>query len=290
MTGANVGFPVGAVSAFVWRQTDGGIATGQLDPDNLVADTTSHAYRLPGLVSAVLPAPTYERATDRGDMSIRGQMDLGASDFGSFDVTLSNDSATLKALLGDSSVDTTTLSNAYISSVNTGLQTPPVLGMMFSTYFQSRDSATSGSTQYRTVIFPRVQIRYIAAGASQDGGVNPNPITLTCTPTEGGKFPGGNAFGANQGWASNRTLFYEITAAAPFALTSYVQDGVTTSYTLTYLPTSTETGATDHIFTVNGTVTAPTTVNTSTGVVTLAAAGTSGQVSVALYQTLFATA
>ena len=284
MTGANRGFAVGAVSAFVYRINGSNIATGNGDPDNLTVDTTYHAQRLPGIISIALPSVSYETAVDRGDQSILGQLDLGPSDFGTFDIQISNESADLKALLGDSVVDQATLSNAYISSPNPGLAAPPVVGIMFTTYFQSRDTATEGATKYRTYIFPSCQVRYQGGSASQDGGTNPNPVTLTCTPSQGSTFPGGNAFSATQGWTNNKTLYYDIVADKPFALTAYVANGVATSYILAYLPATSEVGATDHIFTVNGTVTAPSSVSTATGVVTLAAAGSSNDVDVAVYQ------
>lgn len=285
MAGVKKGFAVGAISAFIYRINSSDIATGSQDPDNLTNGSTYHAYKLGGVTSITLPQVTYETAVDRGDQKIYGQVDLGASDFGQFEIGLSQEDADLRALIGDSTVDQTTLSNAVISSPNTGLAAPPTVGVMFTTYYQSRDSGSVGTLRYRTYIFPKVQVRYNAASASQDGGTNPNPVTLTCTPSEGSAFPGGNAFSSTQGWANNQTLFYDIVADNPFALSVLVGDGVETTYTLAYLPSSTETGATDHILTENGSVTAPSSINTSTAVVTLSGALTSGQIAVAVYQT-----
>lgn len=288
MAGIPVGNVFTALALQVWRKTATGIAVGQLDPDNLGTDVTSHAYKVPGLITTNLPQPTYEQVVFRGDQTILGQADVGVSTYGTFDVNITGWNATLAALLAGGSVDTTSLNNVTISAPNTGKIAPNQLGMMITAQIQDGDpeSATFGDNKYISFVFPNVQGRFTAPNVSQDGSENPNPGVLTIIPSRAGYFPGGNSMGANQGWTDNKEIMYMLTADNPFALTAFVGDGVATTYTVKYVPSSTTVtgGNTDNWFTENATVTAPTSFS-SAGLVTLGAALTSGQVAVALYQT-----
>jgi hypothetical protein len=73
------------------------------------------------------------------------------------------------------------------------------------------------------------------------------------------------------------------------ALTTYVANGSATTFTPQYLPaTSVITlNANNNMFTVDGTATALTSISTSTGLATMAAAGSSGDVNVLVYETNF---
>lgn len=271
----------------VYRLTAGGIGVGTMNPNALTPGATGHAYRVVGVISNTLPAPTYELATFQGDQKILGQADLGVTDFGSFEIQLAGIDATLETLLAGHNVDTTTITSATISSPNTAVGSVNQVGIILTGQIQSRDTATQGTNQYYTLIFPRCEVRVSRPGLSQSGGINPNPVTLNVVPTLGGHFPGGNAFSATQAWDDNKSLFYSIVANAPYSFTAFVQDSSDTTYVLGYRPTTNTTNQTDHIWTVNGAITAPSSVDTTTGVVTLAAAGTSGHIATGLYKTNF---
>lgn len=289
MAGIPSGGVFSALAVQVWTQNSLGVALGQLDPDSTpTPDTTSHAYKIPGLITADLPQPTYDTAVFRGDQTIQGQADLGASDYGQFTLEITSWNATLAGLLTGSLVDTTSLTNVTIASPDTGKIAPRQMGVMLTAQIQDTDpdSATFGENKYISYLFPKVQIRINAPNVSQGGGDNPNPASLICTPTRAGKFPGGNAMGANQGWTNNKEIYYTMVSENPFALTAFVQNAVATTYTVKYVPASTAItgGNTDNWFTVNAVVTAPTSIS-AVGLVTLAAAGSSGDVDSALYQT-----
>lgn len=288
MAGIAVGNVFTALALQVWRKTSTGIAVGQLDPDNLGTNVTSHALKVPGLITTTLPQPTYENVIFRGDQTILGQADIGVSAYGTFEVNITGLNATLAALLAGGSVDTTSLINATIAAPNTGKIAPNQLGMMLTAQIQDGDpeSATFGDNKYISYIFPNIQGRYNFPNVSQSGGENPNPGVLTITPSRLGTFPGGNAMGSNQGWTDNKELMYTITADNPYALTAFVGDGAATTYTVKYVPASTDvaSGNTTNWFTVNAVVTAPTSISAA-GLVTVAVAVPSGQVAVALYQT-----
>ena len=89
----------------------------------------------------------------------------------------------------------------------------------------------------------------------------------------------------------NKDVAVAIRAAHPICITTYVDDNSTGSFTLGYLPsTSDETGGATNSITSNGTETAVTSVSTSTGVVTQVAAGTAGDIWVVAYETEYASA
>ncbi|MBZ0289991.1 MAG: hypothetical protein K8I30_20370, partial [Anaerolineae bacterium] len=64
--------------AFMWRVNSNGIATGQLDPDNLGSSPlTSHAFRIHGPIAATFPDPTFTRYEARGVGTYDGSVSGG---------------------------------------------------------------------------------------------------------------------------------------------------------------------------------------------------------------------
>lgn len=275
--------------ALVWRVGDDGIATGQLDPDSLTPNTTSHAYLINGPITATLPDVSFAAAEFRGGGSYEGRADMGVQSVGEGTLNVSQLDAALDALLQGGSVDTTSLSGATITSPNSLNPSSRTVGLMLIGRIQRRETASAGDNQYLHIIYPKVQMRSVTPNLTQEGGTNPSPVTLKFQASVATKFPVGVAFGANQGWYQNSEFHYRMIASNPYALTVFVQDALATTYITGYRPVSSVVtgGNTNNWFSVDGVVTAPTSIDTTTGVVTLAAAGTSGKVAVAFYQTQF---
>lgn len=272
--------------AYVWRVGSNGIATCQLDPDNLTANTTSHAYAISGPIEAQLPRPTFGKAEFKGGMSYEGSADTGLESISTGTMTASQMDDSLDALLQGGLVDTTSLTNATISSTNGLNPSPRQVGLMLVARKQSRLSASAGANKYIHYIYPKCQMRTIDPNLTQASGMNVAPLALEFSPQVTSKFHTGIAFGANQTWQNNSNFMYRITSDKPYALTIFVQNASTTTYTTEFLPTSSavSSGTTTNWFTVGGAATAPTSIVTTTGVVTLAAAGSSGVVALAFYQ------
>lgn len=289
MAGVSIGSVYSFLYAQIWRQTDAGLPTGQLDPASLVNDTTSHAYLLTG-IEGTLPEYSYGNVSFRDGNVLRGNVETGLESLTNGTITLNTYDATLNTLLVGGNVDTTSIVNATISSTNAGQNVPYTIGIMLTMKQFSRVPATWGHTKFLTLVYPSCTARYTPPSVNQSSGENPMTGSLVFTPREGSKFPTGNAFSSTQGWKNNRTFEYFISADYPYALSMYVQDGTETDYIVGYLPVSSTvtSGNTTNLFTINGTVTAPTSISTSTGVVVKAAAGTAGQIAAALYQTAFA--
>lgn len=284
-----IGNEYGTTHFQIWRQTATGLPTGQLDPASLVNNTTSHAYKTQGITAATPPERGYDPTTFRDGNMVRGIVDTGLTSIGKGTITLNLIDANLMTLLGGGNKDTTSLVNAVIAATNTGKIIPFTIGLMFAYIQHSRADDTWGQSQWVNRIYPKCTARLLPSALSQESGVNPMTWTMEFTPQRSNKFPAGNAFGANQNWVNYQEMEYFVWSEYPYALTAYVQDGAATDYTLGYLPVSSTvtSGNTTNWFTQNGTVTAPTSCSTTTGVVVKAAAGTAAQIAAAFYQTDF---
>jgi len=112
------------------------------------------------------------------------------------------------------------------------------------------------------------------------------PVTVTISPTMSANHAWGTAFGSNENFAGNKTEVVYMSANAPYAMTCWIADGTATTYTVEYVPKSSDvaSGNTTNVFTIDGAVTAPTSFATATGLVTIAAAGSSGDLHCSFYQ------
>jgi len=272
----------------VWRVSATGINYGQLDPlATETGDTVSNALAFIGdPISAALPDVQYRRATFGGARFL-GSAYMGIDPIGEFEIQLTSADANLYAMLKGGNIDTTTISGAQITSPNNNSTSPNDIGLMFTVASQSGDDGTDGDTEYRTYVFPRAQAFIREAGGNVTSGENPQAVTMSVSPTLASKHPWGAAFGSNEGFAGNKTDHYMLQAQYPYGLTTWIADGSETTFEVEFLGASTTvtSGNTDNVFSINGTVTAPTTfAGTSTGVVTVAAAGSDGDNHCAFYQ------
>lgn len=277
---------------FVWRRTSAGLAVGQLDPDALGTNVTSHAYQCYGPLTITEPDPTYKTYEFRSGGGYEGKALGGIESLGSGEITLSQLDPALRALLVGGLVDTTTVDGWTISAGNKIAPSPRQVGLLAITRNQSRESATEGTATYINRFYPMVQVRMKDPNATHEGGENPQAVTLVFEPTKVTKFPNGVAFGANQSWYQNSEYSFEAELNYPLALTTFVGNNSATTFTLGFLPKySTVTdGDTNNWVTVDSVVTAPTSISVDTGLVTMASAPASGKIVNVIYPTEFLTA
>lgn len=272
---------------FVWRVDNNGIAVGQLDPVLPgVPPLTSHALKVEGGMTATLPGATFGAFEFRGAGTYEGRVDGGLESFSEGTIELSQCDINLAILLSGGKADTTTITGGTIIWSNNNMNpSPRDVGIML--IRRIKDQVGAGAISYATTLFPRVQVRMVQGNFSQDTGMNTSPVTLTIQPSAARNFPWGEAFGTNQDWHNNQSIEFNINSDFPWAATSFIADGTDTTYVLGYRPKfdTTTDGRGGAIYAINGIPTAPTSVNTTTGVVTLAAAGTAGDRHVAFYQT-----
>jgi hypothetical protein len=275
------------ISAFFWRVGNDCLAYGQLDPNStLTGDTISHALGYVGSIGTVdLPQITYKDFTF-GQADFVGRSVSGTEPVSSFTMNLSEIDLNLGVLAHNATISTTTINNANVTSIYAGGATPNSVGLMFSAAIESRGSGCDGAKEYRTFVIPRAQISVNYGSLAVDAGNDTQPATVTVFPTKASNHPWGTAFGSAENFAGNKTWMYEIIASKPYALTTYIADGTETTFEVEYVPASSAVtdGDTDNVFSIDGVVTAPTSISTTTGVVTIAAAGSDGDVHTAFYQ------
>lgn len=279
--------------ALVWRVTSGGIATGQLNPDSPgTAPQTSHAYTISGPMTCELPGANFGTFDFRGGGAYEGSVDGGLESLSNGTLTVSQCDATLAALLGGGSIDTTTITGGpIIWSPNSLNPSPTQVGLMLMRKHQSQVAATKGTIYYDCALYPKVQMRMIRGNFSQDTGLNTSPIVLQIKPQIAAYFPWGEAFGTNQDWYNNQNIEFSLTSAYPWHMTSFLQDAAETDTVLAYKPIyETVTGGrANSVHSVNGSVTAPSSITASTATVVMSAAGTANQWRVHFYQTSYET-
>lgn len=273
--------------AWITRIGSDGIATGQLNPDSPgTAPLTSSAYLLNGPITLTTAKPTYAKAEFKGGGRFEGRADLGLDAMGDATIQVSQYDPVFNALSQGGLVDTTTLVNAEISSSNHMNPSPNTFAFCGIGRIQLRGIV---GNYYLHIFYPLCQLRPNDPDFTQEGGTNPSAITYTITPQSGSKFPVGVAFGANQSWYDNTEFAYHIISANPYHLTAWLQDAVAVTFVLGYRPISSVVtgGNTTNWVTRNATPTAPTSISTTTGLVTMPSAGTANQYTVAMYPTQF---
>lgn len=275
----------------VWKRGSDGYAYGQItDVTTPGTNVTSSAYAMFDGISATLPEITRALAEFRGGSVYLGSAFMGTERLAPVVIDLANYDDTLNTLVGNGSADTTTVSGWTMSGINEQNPNPTQLGAMLTLRFQSRASGTDGDNLYLNVVMPNCTGTYTRVTAvTQNAGENPSPSRLTLALSSATRHPTGVAFGSNQGWYNNRTSMYFIVSDYPLAVTTYIADGSATTFILGYRPkySTVTSGNTNNWTAKNGTATAATSINTSTGVVTLAAAGSASDKHVVMYPTEF---
>lgn len=281
------GFLAGFPYAQVWTVDDDGYAKGQQSDPNSVSDgTTTHAMLMKDTKTAGFTPPTRNVLHITGGDTWRGSFMFGIGSIDPFDLSLAYLDADLVALLTGSSVDQTTNAEWSVFGMDYNETDLVQVGLMLQTNFQSKETATLGANRWLNIIFPKCQI---SPNWPPLGWQAEAPLTYRVQPTMTSKWPNGDAFDSNQGWEDNQAVAMGIITDYPLALTTYVADGVATTFTAGYRPISSTVtiNNTPNHFAVNGTPTALSSIVTTTGIATLAAAGSASDIDVLMYETKF---
>lgn len=268
---------------------DDGYPMGDLvTPNAPVLDTEYHAYVVQGYVTAAPGAREVDTATDQADGTNYGDIDMGISSYGTVEITLSMKDEKFFNMIRGVSSDTTTSSAMYITTANNASITPRPMGMIITD--KVRDEAT-GVLYYEHVVYNRGTFTVTQeAEGNQSGGVNPSPLTVTYKPTLSTRFAAtGELYSATTlAPEEDRDTHTTIRSEYQVTITSYVKDGVATTFNTDYKPAvAAATVGGVNVYTTNGTQAALTSLATTTGLATMTAAGTSGHIAVLLYTTNF---
>jgi hypothetical protein len=282
--GAIAGFPF----AQVWLVDNDGYAQGQLTtPDSPGTDVTTHALLMRDVKTAGFSLPQNVKIDFTGGDKYLGSFMFGIASVDAFNLTTEYLDTNVTALVSDSSVDQTTNSLWSVFGMNEMNPTLPQAGLMLQTNFQSKESGTSGLNYWLNVIIPICQIapKWPSLAFQAEA-----PTTYTVQPSVATKWPNGDAFDSNQGFEGNECVAFGIVTDNPLAITTYNANGSATTFIAGYRPISTTVtvNATQNHFAVNGTPTALSSIVTTTGVATLAAAGSESDRDVLMYETRFA--
>lgn len=281
---ADRGFIAGFFHLQVAMRDSNGYPMGSdTTPNTKTGLDVKHAYKLTGPVEAAVPAPTRDIATFRGGLGILGQRAMGVSDLGSFTITLSAYDETFHAMVSGSVVDVATHTELAMTAPNMALADLPQLILLLTIGFQN----DSGTNEFLNILYNNVQISPTIPGAGQDSGANPRPQVYTVTPSLSSRMGHGMLYSASAlAVQDNRDVGVMIRYLKPLGLTTYIDDASATTFVLGYRPVDTNATNAINVVLKNGVKTNPTSIVTTTGVVTITA-GSSLDIWNVLYPTDF---
>ena len=160
----------------------------------------------------------------------------------------------------------------------------PALCAILTQRAQGADGS-DGTYFYHHRLINRLQAYVLATGGAPFQ--NKSEATLVLVPSKTTITPFGSTVNAlGLGVQGNRINTLEFRSSNPIHLVSFMKDGVEDTFTTTYLPqaSDTDSDASGNMMTDDGVATDPSTVATATGIVTLSAAGNSGEKIVFLHE------
>jgi hypothetical protein len=278
------GFVGGLAHIQFWRADALGRMCGtEVDPANIAAGTTTHAHYVEGAVELDPGRSDRVRVPLRSGDRVVGHFIFGNEGFqGS--LSLEKVDEILDRMAEGGNLDQTTVSGWDIWGANDQNPSPNLLGCCLSQQWQDPELGTDSALYWLN----RFYLCRLSPGSPpakyQDKGEQ--KLGLSMIPLK--RFPHGVPFGAAQGFTKNMTSELRILADSPLALTTYVAADAGTTFTLAYLPLSAVvTLATEPNYLARNNVEeAPVSIDTGTGVVTIASSTASDFVSL-LYATSF---
>lgn len=275
----------GAFEAQYGRRSSAGYMLGTSPtPDSPGTNFTTHARRLRGFVEVSELQYTVAEVDFYGGMHPLGKLQIGVDTVSGFQLTLAGHDQTLKALATDSTVDVTTYDDSTVEAPNTNKGDLPQ-GMLC---LSCKAQLVDGTNDWLHILYNNVQMRPLNPRMSSQTGRNPNPGIFQVTATQATRAMTGVLL-ANYDIDVEESSDYYILLRTKnrIAFTTFVHNGVAATFQLGYKPVATDaTGEGKNRYAKNGTIGSVTSVST-TGLVTMTAAGTSGDVSTMAYDTAF---
>lgn len=283
-------FIAGLKYMLMGRVDNDGYNMGQAaDPNNPTVNETYPAYLVTHPVEYTAPDVTRQTAIDKGGQRFRGKQDLGVNEVGDGAITLSDYDMTADVLATGGGIDTSYVSGWIQGAPNLNTDSLKQCFIAFIEPSQSRDDDTYGDNRYRVKFYPKAQLAPADSSANQNGGTNPNAVAWTFTPQIVENFINGITWDLlDTAYTQNQTHVHNIIVENPIMVETFVANGSATTFTLAYKPLFSNADNTGHNWiTKNGANTSVTSVNTTSGLVTLTGAGTTGDIWVVIYETAF---
>lgn len=282
------GYPHGLAYAQVALVGTNGRAYGLVGPSQ-PSDSVAGAYLIDDPISGELPIPDRTTIDFTGGDRWLGSYQYGITSLGSFTLGAADIDATLIAAVTGSKVDQTSNQKWTVYAENVLADRLPQVTVLLTFRIQSRESGTDGGDFFITYVIPRAWMapKGVSGAPSFQGK---GQYSFQITPTAGGAWPIGVPFStANQGWQNNKTPVFAIISDNPIGLASYIADGTETTFTAPYLPVTSTVASSNagNLHALNGAFAALSSVNTTTGLVTLASAGSDLDYHGLMYETNF---
>lgn len=282
-------FMAGLYNGVIGKRDQNGYAKGTLASPNAGTSGDSvvtHALFIEHPVQVDAPTGERIRVDEFSGQKPRGVMDLGAGPMQAFNTIFARNDESLNAIADGSATNTTQISGVTQGGENI---IPETLNDMFQ--FWTMGGQLVSDTGVRSSIYghwwyPYVTMSLVPTGIAQQtsSAQNPNNATYSSNPNLSTKLPtGGLLSELSVGYTENVRHKMRSTEKL-WMVTTAIMDGTDTTIQLLWLPkySDASTGGRNLIM-KNGTATAVTSVNTTTGLVTLAAAGTLDDIWVIFY-------
>lgn len=280
------GFAVGLARAMFWEyvKTGSRLGTATGTQASLTAGTVSGAY-VAGYVKTanIVIAPTADVQIQGGDRIV-AVPSFGNPRLAPFDIV---SSATDSTLSDEITGNVTNEVNSYFTKMgyNPWRSSPRQMGFAL----QQRFETTDGYSYFLTRIVPKSTVTMKPGGMAFRGEAD---TVIHVAPIAGTVSYTGQVYGSSGlafGWQEDTGDYYDLISPDPIHIATYASDGTATTFVLPYTPLSTiiTLNATPNEMVKNGTATALSSVVLATKTVTLAAAGTSGDLHVVTYTTNF---
>lgn len=248
----------------------------------LAVNETTHAYVVESIRDFTPSGGELTTVVFEGGDKRLGTMQFGDTGKTGFTFTLEDIQNSLITALHGTAVDTTSNSEFEQFSTYASAASAVAVGVGVITTLKDRDS---GAKKFRTTIFPSCSIVF----SSQYGGFQgKNTIQASVSVSPSSYHPLGTALSAmSMSLPDNQCDAFEMITDNRLHMTAFRSNAAATTFVTGYRPLSTTVtlNASPNWFARNGTDQALDSIVTTTGVATMAAAGTSGDMNVLIYET-----
>lgn len=274
---------------WAFRNSDGYPMGVQTAPDSVGNDVEMHAYLIRNMRNFTPPTVTFGEVSERGGQKIRGKFKTPATEISNATFELSSDDPVLRTYSNGTSIDSGSPAGWKQYGMNANIAVFPAAFMVFSTRTMIIDDVAQTTTYgWKHYICPNAQLELQQSNITQEDGDTPNPITGTVTLNKAFRALTGELFSAtDMNLTEDNDYFYVIETLNPIAITSYTATGSANpeTFTLAYLPLTTQATTSDKLLTEEGVTDAITALSISTGILTTATAGAAGNIYVIVYET-----
>lgn len=282
-------FRAGLYNGLAMKTDVDGYAKGTLADPN--ADTSgdsivTHALFIEHSVEVGAPTAERVRVDEYSGNQPRGVMDLGAGPMQAFNVALARNDESLNAIADGSATNTSEIQGVSQGGENIIPETLNDMALMFTFGGQLVSDTGVRSSMYGHWWYPSLTMSLAPAGIAQQTGSaqNPNNAVYSANPRMSTKLPTGRLMSAlDVGYTQNVRHFMRSTEKL-WMVTTAIMDGTDTTIQLLWLPKySDATLGSRNLVTLNGMPVAVTSINTTTGLVTLTGAGSADDIVVIFY-------